>query len=351
MRKSCMKLCSIVLICVLLLNVLCSATEVYAEETRMYGDVSQDGAVNAYDALLVLYLAASMMYTPEQEALMDAADYSLGDVSGEGDVNAVDALYILKYAANIIDEFPIAERYTDVKVEDLKAIVLENIENEVVLGEYKGIEVEVEKLVVTDADIQYYIDLALEMAGLSELTDEFVASMEIDGVSTVEEFKAYLMDVLEAQMGDYQKYYEVEVVFSEILADSRVLAYNDPELNVDEMCEEIIAATKESAEMIGVSYEEYVSTYLEMSVEDYEAELRLEYELYVDFVLVMRAIAKAENIEVSQEEFEAAYAEQIADYELLGYESVEEYAKAIYEELLYTKVQDMVMESAVVSYK
>lgn len=351
MKRCLLKLCSMVLICVMLLNLLCSVNNVYAAENvaLLYGDTNRDNAINAKDALEVLKFAAKGL---EDFPVIDGElTWKVGDVNADHSINAKDALDILKYSAKIINVFSIEMKLIEFNTEDIRSIVLENIENEVVLGDYKGIEVELEKLVVTDEDIQYYIDMALELAGLSELTDEFVVSMEIEGVTTVEEFKAYLKAVVEEQMEEAQEYYELDAVFREILADSEILAYNDPALNVDEMCDEIIAATKDTAEIMGISYEAYVTTYMEMSVEDFEAELRLEYEFYVDSILLMRAIAKAENIEVSQKEFEAAYAEQIADYELLGYESVEEYAKAVYEELLYTKVQDMVMESAMVSYK
>lgn len=351
MKKNCLKLCSVVLICVLLLNVLCSVNPVFAEEDKAFkcADTSGDGFINAEDALNVLKCAAKLKdgFSGEIEL-----PWIIGDVTGDGTINAEDALDILKYSAKLISVFDISFLNAEFSVDDLSALVLENIENEVSLGQYKGIEVEIEKLVVTEEDIMAEIETILETAGGEELTDEVVAELfGEDGFTTVEDLKEFVRMYLEEALVVLQEAYEQQMVYEKIIADSTIHAYNDPALDVNKMCEETIAASKELAEYSEMSYAEYVSTIMNMTVEEFESEIRRGYQSYVDLVLVCRAIAKAENIVVSQEEFEAAYEEQLVDYEIWGYESVDEYAKAIYEELLYIKVQDMIMENSVVNYK
>ncbi len=67
-----------------------------------YGDVNQDGQVNAADALAVLKFAVNKQdFTPEEE--------KLGEVSADKVINAQDALLILQYAVGKIEKFPIED--------------------------------------------------------------------------------------------------------------------------------------------------------------------------------------------------------------------------------------------------
>lgn len=65
-----------------------------------YGDVNNDGVVNAYDASLLLQYAAGKLTS--SDIVVGAAD-----VSGDGSANAYDASLILQYAAGKITEFPV----------------------------------------------------------------------------------------------------------------------------------------------------------------------------------------------------------------------------------------------------
>ena len=61
-------------------------------------DVNSDGAIDATDALQVLYIAAKLK-TPT------AAETQAADVTHDEIVDATDALQILKYAAQLITSF------------------------------------------------------------------------------------------------------------------------------------------------------------------------------------------------------------------------------------------------------
>lgn len=70
------------------------------ELTGIYGDVSGNGEVTAYDGALVLQETVGLIqFTPQQEIL--------ADVSGNGSVSAYDAALILQYSVGIIDTFPV----------------------------------------------------------------------------------------------------------------------------------------------------------------------------------------------------------------------------------------------------
>ena len=65
-----------------------------------YGDINQDDAVNAADALLALKAAVG------KEALIDAQSLS-ANVNGDARIDAADALLILQRAVGKISHFPV----------------------------------------------------------------------------------------------------------------------------------------------------------------------------------------------------------------------------------------------------
>ncbi len=68
--------------------------------TVRYGDIDDNGAINAADALLALRAAVGR-YNPA------AAAFAAGDVDGNNTLNAVDALWILRRAVRRVDRFPV----------------------------------------------------------------------------------------------------------------------------------------------------------------------------------------------------------------------------------------------------
>lgn len=66
---------------------------------NIYGDVSGNGGITAYDAALVLQNSVTLLpFTPLQERI--------GDVSGNGSISSLDASYLLQYAVGLISTFP-----------------------------------------------------------------------------------------------------------------------------------------------------------------------------------------------------------------------------------------------------
>ncbi len=66
----------------------------------IWGDVSGDGYVSAYDATLILQKNIGLrQFTPQQEAV--------ADVSGAGGITAYDAALILQYVVGRINQFPV----------------------------------------------------------------------------------------------------------------------------------------------------------------------------------------------------------------------------------------------------
>jgi len=66
----------------------------------LYGDVSGDGVVSAYDAALVAQAAVGLIsFTSDQ--------LKAGDVSGDGAISAYDAALIAQRAVGLISKFPV----------------------------------------------------------------------------------------------------------------------------------------------------------------------------------------------------------------------------------------------------
>lgn len=450
MKKSLVKFISMILSFVLVTSVL---VPVYAEEdvALKCADTVADGTINAKDALEVLKYAAMIIdsFEVEEEFI---GNYIVGDVTGDYEINALDALDILKYSARIIDKFAISPIDAILSVEDIRNDLLHNIENDVTLGQYKGFEINIEEVTITEEQIQEYIDDDLwyygtveeiregvvelgdsinidfvgtidgvEIDGYSdedveitigsdlfiegfdeallgksigdtviteitfpedyfeelaskavefsitinykygevtpaELTDELVVEMGYgEDITTVEKYREYVREFLEEEEIESQKYWAYEDIMNNLVSSSTINNYSDPTLNVDKMVEEEIAYIKEFAAENSISYEDYVLTYVGMSVDEFEALLREDLTYYVNTLWVYRAIAKAENITVSQEEYATELTWYALDYELYECESVEEfenlYGKEIYEYMLYDKVETYLYDSMVVNYK
>jgi hypothetical protein len=81
------------------------STEEDVQPQIKYGDINQDGEINAVDfAYFRSYLLEKIGYTLEGEALLAA------DVDGNGSVNAIDFAYLKKYLLGMISEFPVEQK-------------------------------------------------------------------------------------------------------------------------------------------------------------------------------------------------------------------------------------------------
>ncbi len=76
-----------------------AATDSVTIRVNIYGDVSGNGGITAYDAALVLQNSVLLIpFTPLQ--------VRIGDVSGNGNISSLDASYLLQYSVGLISTFP-----------------------------------------------------------------------------------------------------------------------------------------------------------------------------------------------------------------------------------------------------
>lgn len=201
-----------------------------------------------------------------------------------------------------------------------------------------------EELAGKDAVFEIKINYIVE-AVLPDYTDEFVANNT--EYETIEEFEQSIRDNLTENYAQYDKSVNSNVLFEMVVQNATTKDIPNEEVN--EMVESTISDTDMMADSYGYDMVTYISMVYGMSSEedfrDYLTEMATE---YVKEKIVICAIAKEENIIVSDEE--------IADYKAMmmeqtGY-SDEKTFDSVYtsEDVMYftlaEKVQSFIVENA-----
>lgn len=174
-----------------------------------------------------------------------------------------------------------------------------------------------------------------------EFNEEFVK--ENSDFETVEEYRADVKASLQSEADYADKLTLLEMVVS----SSEVLKY--PQDQTNEYIEAMNKDIEQTAAQYGITVDEFLSTYLQMTPEQFQADAKSRAESTVSEELVMLAISKAENLEVSDDEYDASVERYTRSF---GFESSEElisqYGKdLIRKQALYDKVLDFLLENAV----
>ena len=186
-------------------------------------------------------------------------------------------------------------------------------------------------------------------AVIPEFSDEFVASLEIENVATMDEYRAYLKSMMEES--------EKETALQDMQTQLLAMATENAEVSgrpqelVDRFYNININNMTYQAMMYGMDMESFVSAYYGMDAETFEAETVAAAEESAAQALVCLKIAAEENITVTDEEMDAAVEESYAEY---GYPSAEEFKVAIDMEeyrdsLLLNKIVDFLVENATIT--
>lgn len=173
-----------------------------------------------------------------------------------------------------------------------------------------------------------------------ELTKEFV--IENSEFDDVEEYKKDVKAGLENDAA----YGDKLALLDQIVSGSTIIKY--PE---DQMAKYIDGMTKDleqNAAQYNMSTEEFLSTYLQMSMEEFKAESKTRAEKTVSEELVMLGISKAEKIKVSDSEYKVSLEKYAKAF---GFESgdalIAQYGEeTVKNQAIFDKVLDFVMENA-----
>lgn len=183
---------------------------------------------------------------------------------------------------------------------------------------------------------------------IPELTDEFVAGLEREEFSTVEEFRAYVSnEIMEQKQTDYDN----EKTNLTVEAVASLCEFKGaPSGMIDRMNTTLTNNIGSYASMYGMDIRSYVAAVYGGTEDEFQDTLLEQTELMAQQYIMMQAIADKEGIEVTDEEANALLEEDAALY---GYETADEYKENIdvdaYKEYLLTmEVMDFLTENAVV---
>lgn len=184
-----------------------------------------------------------------------------------------------------------------------------------------------------------------------EFDDDFVAGLEIDGVTTAEEYRQYAYDNL-MSVAEAQRDTEVENAVLRAVSENATFKAV-PEAMVERYYDRLVSNLTYQASMYGMDLETFLLYGTGLTQEEYEAEMQASAEEAVKQILVLQAIAEKEGMTVTEEDVEADLEENATNY---GYESAEEYKEALGDELqgygeylMTERMSAFVVENAVVT--
>lgn len=193
---------------------------------------------------------------------------------------------------------------------------------------------------VADKPAKFHIKLnAIYMVATPELTDEWVQENS-EKSKTVEEFKKEIRENMETT--NEEKYNST--LKSEVLEAflEQVEVKELPEEDVEEQYQAIDENYKGLAESYGMEFEDFLSSYMGMTEEDFETKAQEAAEAAVKRNLACELLAKKKRLEPSDKEYE----EKMKEYaEQSGYEDVDAFKEAVGEDVIKMVVlQDKVAE-------
>lgn len=180
-----------------------------------------------------------------------------------------------------------------------------------------------------------------------EPTDDNIKEATEGKFATIEEYKKSIRENLEKSAVDYADSAMYKDLWEQAVNNAKLKKDLPEELTRDKM--DIIAENAKSyAKMYGLDWEGYLSQVIGKTQGEFDSEAMEYAKKAAKESLVLMALAKAENIEVTQEEFDKA-AEEYVD--LYSYGSVEEFLSSVdvdqfREYILTSKVQEFLADEA-----
>lgn len=180
---------------------------------------------------------------------------------------------------------------------------------------------------------------SIDEGKMPEITDELIAQMEL-GFDTIAAYKEDIRSYLQESCEETNESEKKAAVWNAVY---NLCTIKEPP---QEMVDDIIATIKQNAasyaDYYGVGLDEFVTTYMGYTLEEYEEECRQEATQSAKQKLTVAAVAKKVGIELTDEDIKKA-AE--AEYEEYGYESADALLNgmgkgAYYDYLLSDKVYE-----------
>jgi trigger factor len=182
-----------------------------------------------------------------------------------------------------------------------------------------------------------------------ELTDELVSTISDGEYSDVESYRESIRAELEESKESSAESQMKSDLLTQIANTSTIDGY--PQEMLDYGLSNMTATYKSYAEMYSMEFEDFLSTYFGMTEDEFETAALEAVQSSLQQELYLKAIAEAEAMEVSEEEF-AEEAQNYAD--MYGYESADDLVEAYGDatvriSILQNKVLDFLLENAVIT--
>ena len=179
---------------------------------------------------------------------------------------------------------------------------------------------------------------------LPELDDEFAS--EVSEFDTLEEYKADVKKNLEEKKASDAKREKIDAVVEAVIANATM---DIPEAMVSTTQRQILDEYAQNMQAQGLNLEQYMQ-YTGLDADTLMEQLKPQAESRIKGRLVLEAVAKAENITASEEDFEAEVKTMAEAYgieadkakELLG----ENGKKSVMEDVVIKKAQEFIVENA-----
>ncbi|MCI8526891.1 trigger factor [Lachnospiraceae bacterium 42-17] len=154
-----------------------------------------------------------------------------------------------------------------------------------------------------------------------ELTNEFVKSVSKTS-NTIEEYRNEIKQQLQQEAEVNYKESLTEEIWQTILKNTEVIKYPEDEIN--KIFNEQVKPYKSMAKSLDMEYKDFIESQIELSVDEFEGEIKDAAKIKVKQSLICNAIAEAENIELDDKTYKQQL-EIIA--KMYGFKNVEDLKK------------------------
>ncbi len=183
-----------------------------------------------------------------------------------------------------------------------------------------------------------------------ELTDDWVVSRNIDGVSTVEEYEDYVYNQLLSQA---QSTYDSDVQdkAAQYVMENSTYPQDPPQEMIDRLAESMKTYYTNYATQYGMELDDFLTTFLGADEDNPEQIITDNATESAKELLVMKVIADREDLNPSRTEFNTQLSSYAAQ---AGYSSVDEFkknedAESVRESMMLQNVLEFLQKKAVVS--
>lgn len=177
-----------------------------------------------------------------------------------------------------------------------------------------------------------------------KLTDELVEEMEIANVKTVEEYKAYVLDLLTKEAETKADNKMMEDLFKKITKKSKIVV---PEAVIESELEKQLNKVEAQAKQYGVPTEVLLQYSGYQTVDAFKEEGRKHLKTRITNDIIVEEIIKAEKIKATAKEIEAEYKKAAGDDESKVEELKKQYKEEqVAENIKYAKAIELIKKNA-----